>query len=230
MFKNVVEYLYILIYGDRIPDIIIYLLGKNLEKYLHLKDLHNLKNTDKELYNNDYVSKEIRYQKCILNNYLKYWYIHSKILKYFKNSFFPEHLIRLLPVLQWKKKYIGCTDYIDCITETNLEYPIMIGIDHFKRPFLTIKYLYNCEYTKTKNCKGRITVFQRYSDCTQTWVKCNNKGPFFLITGSSKLNCSDKKRFVNNIIRFITDKKILIDKYDNQYDHLETIEQTCKLY
>ena len=37
--------------------------------------------------------------------------------------------------------------------ETNLEYPIMIGIDHFKRPFVTMKYLYNCEYTKTKSPK-----------------------------------------------------------------------------
>ena len=141
MFKNIFDYMYVQIYCNKVPDIIIYILNKNFSKFLPIKDLHNIKNTTKELYNNKYLNKEIKSQRIILDNSLKFWYIHSKILKYFKNSFFPKHLIRLLPVLEWKKHYMGCTDYIDRITETDLKYPIMIGIDHFRRPFISVVWI-----------------------------------------------------------------------------------------
>ena len=53
MFKNMFDYLHNLIYDNKVSDIVIYLLGKNLGK-----DLHNLKNTDKLLYDNEYVTKQ----------------------------------------------------------------------------------------------------------------------------------------------------------------------------
>ena len=45
----------------------------------------------------------------------------------------------LLPILKWKSYFEGSTGYIDQINPKNVAYPIMIGIDDYKRPYITIK-------------------------------------------------------------------------------------------
>jgi hypothetical protein len=57
----------------------------------------------------------------------------------------------------------------------------MIGIDHYKRPFITIGYMKN-------NKIGCITYFQRYENCSFNWVW---GGDTFYGYGNNHLNSND---------------------------------------
>ena len=83
------------------------------------------------------------------------------IRQYFKNTIFDKKIIYNLPILTYRENY-SSGDYIDCIKNKNLNYPIMIGVDDWNRPFITFK---------VKNQKHfAITIFQRFSDCKRTWA------------------------------------------------------------
>ena len=70
-------------------------------------------------------------------------------------------ILALLPILKWKSYFEGSTGYIDQINPKNVSYPIMIGIDDYKRPYITIK----TQSTFKKNIYSVVvTIFQRYSD------------------------------------------------------------------
>ena len=210
---------------NKIPEIIPYLIGKDLETYLNISDLYNIKLLNKELNNDIYLKKELDVKKTLLSNYLQIWKKLIGIGKYFNKTFFPKKLIKLLPVLPCKRTYVGCTDYIDGIRAKDLTYPIMIGVDHFRRPFITIKYKFN------KNEYGHITVFQRYTDNKKNWVKCNTKGPLMIHDGSSVFTKEDKDLFINNIIRLICEKKILVNEYwFNEHSTNDQQKIDCKLY
>lgn len=60
----------------------------------------------------------------------------------FMNGFGVDY-IKNLPVLDIGKKK-GITDYIDFIGASDMKFPIMKGIDTYRRPFIAIKY--NIEY------------------------------------------------------------------------------------
>ena len=115
-------------------DIITYSLGKGFEKILKIKELKSIKIMNKYLKNNIYINKEIYNQKMILLKYFKKWK-KNKILKCFENTFLPLNLLRIFPILKWRSYFSGI-DYIDQILPTDLKYPIMIGIDNHKRPFI----------------------------------------------------------------------------------------------
>lgn len=69
------------------------------------------------------------------------------------------------PVLEWKKEYIGCTDYIDRIRPIDLSDPVMIGRDQYQRSFISLKLragVYSKEFV--------VTMFQRYTDKKDTWT------------------------------------------------------------
>jgi len=229
MLTNILSNIYYYIYPKKIPAIIPYLIGKNLETYLNVSDLHKIKLCNKELNDNIYLQKELNVKKSILSNYLQEWKKNDVYL-YFKDTFFPEKLIKLLPVLPCKRNYVGCTDYIDGIRAKDLTHPIMIGVDHFRRPFITIRYDSHKPNLKRFE-RGHITVFQRYSDCKKKWVKCNSRGPLMLHDGDSTFTNDDKALIINNIIRLLCEKKIIVNYYE--YIHNRQIKQTavdCQLY
>jgi len=87
------------VYPIKIPDIIPYLSGKNLELYLTIKELHKVKLLNKELNNNIYLDTELCVKKSIITNYLRVWRKMSKLYSYFNNTFFPQKLINLFPIL-----------------------------------------------------------------------------------------------------------------------------------
>lgn len=69
------------------------------------------------------------------------------------------------PVLEWKKEYIGCTDYIDRIRPIDLSHPVMIGRDPYQRSFICLKMragVYPKEFV--------MTMFQRYTNQQDTWT------------------------------------------------------------
>ena len=101
--------------------------------------------------NNSYLIK-LNIFKSFNENYIR---------QYFKNTIFDKKIIYNLPILIYKDRY-SSGDYIDCIKNKDLNYPIMLGVDDWNRPFITFK---------VKNQKiYAITIFQRFSDCKKTWA------------------------------------------------------------
>ena len=77
----------------------------------------------------------------------------------------------MFPILKWDKKFEGPTGYIDQILPSDLKDSIMIGVDAFERPFITLKLL-----NKHKNNNNRLSVvvlFQRYGNYKKTWTHSN---------------------------------------------------------
>ena len=107
----------------------------------------------------------------IKNIYEKYLLIKSKYFNYFKKYKILKHLqegpfkkfANKYPILKWDKKFLGFTGYIDHITSYDLVSPIMIGIDNYQRPFVSIKFIINKRI-------GCITYFQRYENCVYNWA------------------------------------------------------------
>ncbi len=94
------------------------------------------------------------------------------------------------PVLDFNRNFVGSTGYIDNIYDTDVNYPLMRGIDSYQRHFIVIRYkllnnnIANNSVTTLKKINFRkddiytLTIFQRYTDGT-SWCKAgpSNQGP-----------------------------------------------------
>ena len=67
------------------------------------------------------------------------------------------------PILPFKNNFISI-DYVDNIKTSDVWAPIMIGIDMFNRPFITIRILEEGEKSSL------TTIFQRYTNDKETWA------------------------------------------------------------
>ncbi len=74
------------------------------------------------------------------------------------------------PTLTWKDSYLGDTGYIDHIPMADLTSKVMIGVDCYRRQFITLRLEKKDEIKSYYgNNKWIITLFQRYSDELNTW-------------------------------------------------------------
>lgn len=108
-----------------------------------------------------------------------------------------------LPYLEWKRKYLGGTGYIEGIKPTDMSAPVMLGIDEvFNRPFISFRTtimkdknnkeqrISDIIYTKRKY--NITTIFQRYTDSKGTWSNSSynwgfvNEGGHFMVNGKLK--------------------------------------------
>ena len=120
----------------------------NILKYLTSQQKNNLfENID----NKDYIIK-LKILKI---------FDEAHIRQYFKNTIFDKKIIYKLPILTYRDHY-SLGDYIDNIKNSDLNYPIMCGVDDWDRPFITFRV----DFQKNK----AITIFQRYSDCKNIWA------------------------------------------------------------
>ena len=118
-------------------------------KFLKAKEILKFSFVEKYFYkiwDDDFKEKYLKKKNFVVNNY------HKKIIKMFN----LENLLDY-PILKWEDKYLGSTDYIDCIFKNDTNNSIMIGIDKYRRPFITIKI------TDGKKISVN-TLFQRYSN------------------------------------------------------------------
>ena len=105
-----------------------------------------------------------------------------------------------LPLLKWKKNYLGGTGYIEGIKPTDMSSPVMLGFDEiFYRPFISFrstikKSNHNKEQKRddiiyTKRKYNITTLFQRYSNSKGTWSNSSynwgfvNEGGHFMTNG-----------------------------------------------
>lgn len=185
-------------YSKCIPDILFYVIDKGLDKFLNLEELYNI----------SIVNKMISYN-CIIKKGIK----RKKIYTYFENTFIPYSILERAEILDWNNKFI-MIDYVDRIFIEDLKYPLMITVDKWKRPVLSIKYKYNNSGTYN----GIITLFQRYSDNKRCWVKANIKGPFLAMSAMNAMSNKDKEIVIYNINNLLSGvNKIRINNFSQSY-------------
>ena len=128
------------------------------------------------------------------------------------NNIFIDDIINLFgginkfvefPVLEWKNKFVGGTDYIDSILNTDLSSPIMFGKDCYNRSFITIKYFEN---TGVKT----ITLFQRYTNIRTCWTHGSRYYQNLIKTQSRFYNGKfQDKHIIDNISNLLNNKKFI---------------------
>ena len=116
-------------------------------------------------------------------------------------------------LLDWNNKFI-MIDYVDRIFIQDLEYPLMITVDRYKRPVLSIKYKYN----NSDTYNGVLTLFQRYTNDKICWVKANSIGPFLSMSAHHGITEKDKELVIYNINSLLDGKnKIKVNNFSQSY-------------
>lgn len=142
---------------------------------------------------------------------------------------FPELMFKLLhealrervnniTVLPWESRFEGNTDYIDRIEPKDVSKTVMVGIDNFKRTFVTfrIKITY-LENNRTQNIVQ--TFFQRYTPTLLPWMPgCVNgldafkiNGP--VINGSNKWGSQYSTEFYFKIFNLLSSGKYIDEEH-----------------
>ena len=140
------------------------------------------------------------------------------------NAYFPPfivdtmngiHTMVFAPILKFKPCFEGGTGYIDGILTNDVDYPIMIGKDHFGRSFITFKLK-----LKENNQIHIETLFQRYSTCPIKWTwgtssQCylSNYTGYFSMNGLlNQYSSHSTKQIVINDILLKENIKLLLEK------------------
>ena len=187
-----------------------------ISSFLNFTSIYNLKSINKECYHDFPINQQIISDQQVIRPFFLKLQLEKNIYQYFKKSFLPISLVKLFPILSFRDHFLGL-DYIDNIQPKNLKHPIMIGVDCFKRPFISLRYKFNFLKEKNKPPRvGKLTLFQRYSNNYECWVKCNDYGLLMLQDAPTSLSDIDKQNFINNLVRLITDKPILCRRYHLQ--------------
>jgi hypothetical protein len=180
--------------------------------FLDIGSSYRMKIINKELLEDQLLYKDIFDKSRMVA--LSFMKIRNdcQIYRYFKGTFFPIQLIQLFPVLPFDEVYLGSTDYIDRIHPKSLNKPIMVGVDYWNRPFISIRYKYQYK-NKKKMQQGKITVFQRFSDNKEKWVKCNTSGPLMNNEAGGLFSDENKDLLIKNICRLLSEKPIQVKEY-----------------
>lgn len=94
-------------------------------------------------------------------------FLRIKQLKHrskFKSAIFRKFMFRF-PILKTNDSHVGSTGYVDSIQPSDISAPIMVGVDVYGRPFLTM-YLQD----RTQGRPFICTYFQRFSNAPSPWV------------------------------------------------------------
>jgi len=78
-----------------------------------------------------------------------------------------------LPILDLGNRR-GSTDYIDFVTNEDMNAPLMKGIDCFTRPFIAIRYI-----NRERNTFSTVVIFHRYTDEGSLAIGCCYPGSCF---------------------------------------------------
>lgn len=181
-----------------IPEILLYTIDKGVEKFLNIQELFNVALVNNFIANNHAVNKEIK---------------RKSIYSYFENTFISYNILEKSKLLDWNDKFI-MIDYVDRIFIQDLEYPLMITVDRYKRPVLSIKYKYN----NSDTYNGILTLFQRYTNDKICWVKANSRGPFLSMSAHHGMTKKDKELVIYNINSLLDGKnKIRVNNFSQSY-------------
>ena len=137
---------------------------------------------------------------------------------------------------------MGSTQYLDGIRDSDLSYPVMIGIDKFRRPFISIKYRC-CQDSFSQNCEEvqiepsdrvfTLTIFQRYTDNSNSWCKAGRCAAEYmspLLNGSRTLLSQKEISLVVKNIFTLLDREELEYQYYGKTESEDTMKKIkCQL-
>jgi hypothetical protein len=183
-------------------NIIIYLVNTDFIELLDYYDVSSMMSTCKELNNHEYL---IRHKK--IKNTIRYF-----------NSYLSNKIFNTSKLIDWNDSFYGklyyCQDnFITNIKSNDLVYPIVIGIDKYKRPFIVIKY----RYDKSNEYNGLLVIHQKYTSNNNFWVKSLCIGPIFKNNGIGYMTENDRKFFIDNIESLISGNKVKVNTYSQVY-------------
>jgi len=129
-----------------------------MDKYMELIDILRCCQTNKGSLQTcqDHLKKKIRAKRKWVNA------LYIPIIRTFMGG---THTLIFASKLKYKERFSGFTGYLDGICTQDVPYPIMVGIDNCKRPFITIKTVFGIEKRKSV-----IVLFQRYTDTYNIWT------------------------------------------------------------
>ena len=181
----------------------------------------------------------------IIKNRNKLMKCFSRILEYknlksvFKYTIFDDDFIYDCPTYEYKGNFLGEDDFIDSIVPSDINFPIMIGFDYWKRPFIIIKYIFlggdviqfQLDYNFDINKDYLLVLFQRMSGFKNWWCKVNyNNGPL-LIGKDTHVDNLDLIMTLDNIKLMIKNRKPYYVQYQNSIldEEVDFLELNCRL-
>ena len=137
-----------------------------------------------------YITDILQTHKITNKTLFKYYKQQQANKQKWIKTYFCDEIIDLIgdmntfiniPILPSKKEFIGSTGYIDGIRPKHICNHMMCGIDSYKRAFIVLS-------TNIQNHPE--VLFQRYSDCKNTWSNSGNyivcEGGHFMTDGIMK--------------------------------------------
>ena len=174
--------------------------------FLNIQGLTKILITNKTNFNyNIQRFKVLQKREFILNNFC------TEII-----DLIPLKVLLKTPIKKWDSKFLGSTGYIDGITLEDIHYPITIGIDNDRRPFIVLRHI-DPEYKSYPSKYCLDILFQRYSDCKNTWSNAVVGYRSFICEGghfmtNGNINHEYFKKNINNLIN--NKEYIIIPKYN----------------
>tara|TARA_B110000027_G_scaffold130187_1_gene152658 strand:- start:520 stop:1125 length:606 start_codon:yes stop_codon:yes gene_type:complete len=154
--NDLLEYIFALIVHDCNNNL--FFFHKRFEKLLLLNKEYNI------------IAKKILSIKFheLKINFIDDFKLPKYILNIFNKTACHDKIYNL-PFLKFSNSFMGFTDCIDNIKESDVNKKIMIGLDYFRRPFFTFRLKY--KNFKNKNESYKISIlYQRYSNCEEHWI------------------------------------------------------------
>ena len=164
--------------------------------FLSYKDLIKIKklgNTnDLIFFSFDYTLNFVISNKLILKNCLEKVKNYSIMKKYLSITFFNYEIFYKYPIFKFNGNFLGESDFIDNISEDEVNYPIMVGVDNYHRPFIIIKYKlydnsieqYN-QLIKFNKSTYLLVIFQRTEIHYNWWCKMERGSDKHLLNSAS---------------------------------------------
>ena len=123
-----------------------------------------------------------------------------------------------IPIFDIKDRE-GNTEYIDFLKENEINYPVMKGVDKYKREFVTIKA--NMKFYDINDniiCMFNVfeTFFKRYTE-KNIWMGCGNFGKQFMSTTGGLTKIQDEL-----LLELINNKTVKILKNNISKYNIET--------
>lgn len=161
-----------------------------------------------------------------------------------KKTFILKHYIEIIitlmgglkkmmtyPILPWKSHFLGSTDYIDKIKASDVYEPVMLGIDVFDRPFVTLR---TRQIIRKKEHIAVNTLFQRYTD-DKSWTHGTCYGSLLFLSESGYFyNSNNQYKFSHNLVniniyQLLNDKKYIFGYHSINYKNQELITYEVSL-
>jgi hypothetical protein len=118
----------------------------------------------------------------------------------------------------------GSTDYIDFLQPKDLTAPIMRGIDCFRRPFITFRYMVS-DGRNSDNMEVE-TIFQRYTDDKLCWTSGGYGKQISLYTSRINNEYELIKAHLIRLLKYESVGYISIDQSSMEYNGLKESESS----